>query len=297
MRYFSNVRNQLTAKNLAGLWLLLCLSLIAFPSCATGDAEVQKVCQLIGNKLSSVSVQECLDRQLTQTGAYTADNLAIIYKEYPPLTTRQPQARVLLIGGIHGDEYASFSVMFKWMEILDRHHSGLFHWHIAPAINLDGLLKSPATRTNRNGVDLNRNLASADWDSSALSYWHEQTASAERRYPGASALSESESRWLTAEVQQFKPDIIVSLHSPYGLVDYDGPAHIIPPTFLGSLPFVDLETFPGSLGRYAGEDLQIPVLTIELASSRYMPSNQELRTIWVDLVAWLNRSSGLMQGK
>ena len=276
---------------------LFCLWLLALPAYVAGDAAVQTVCQLIGNKLSSVSVQECLDRALVQSGAYTNENLAIVYKEYPPLTTRQPQARILLIGGIHGDEYASFSVVFKWMEILDRHHSGLFHWHIAPAVNLDGLLRSPAVRTNSNGVDLNRNLASADWQHSALSYWQEQTASAVRRYPGTQALSENESRWLADEIQQFNPDVIVSLHSPYGLVDYDGPAYISPPASLGSLPFIDLPTFPGSLGRYAGEDLQTPVLTIELASSRYMPSEQEIRTIWMDLVAWLKRTTAVGQGK
>ena len=31
--------------------------------------------------------------------------------------------RVLLIGGIHGDEYSSVTIVFKWLSILDRHHS------------------------------------------------------------------------------------------------------------------------------------------------------------------------------
>ena len=62
---------------------------------------------------------------------------------------------------------------------------------------------------------------------------------------------------------------------------------IEPPKQLGSIPYQDLPTFPGSLGRYAGEDLQIPILTIELKSSRSMPSNKEYRTMWVDLVRWL----------
>ena len=71
------------------------------------------------------------------------------------------------------------------------------------------------------------------------------------------------------------------------MVDYDGPAHITPPSSLGSLRLGHLDTFPGSLGRYAGEGLNLPILTIELASARYMPSDHELRAIWVDLVRWL----------
>ena len=269
---------------------LLILMFILFPvfsGYAEERTEIHEACRLIGNKLSSVSVQECLDLQLVGTGAYTMQGRAILYKEYPPLASRQPLARVLFIGGVHGDEYASFSVSFKWMAILDRHHSGLFHWHFAPAINLDGLLQSPATRTNANQVDLNRNLSSADWESKALSHWAGQTGSDPRRYPGQSALSESENRWLTEEIKNFQPDVIVSLHAPYGLVDYDGPASVKPPAFLGPLKFSDLKTFPGSLGRYAGEDLAIPVLTIELSSSRYMPSDYDLRAMWVDLVRWL----------
>ncbi len=268
----------------------LALAAIA-PAAGTGAASAKmdaaEVCRLIGGKLSSVSVGECLDRRLVESGARTAAGLPVLYKEYPPLGDRRPNARVLLIGGTHGDEYASFSVVFKWMEILDRHHSGLFHWRIAPAINLDGLLKSPAVRANGGGTDLNRNLASRDWDDEALSYWKNHTGGDLRRYPGARAESENESRWLAREIGSFRPDVIVSVHAPYGIVDYDGPADIAPPTHLGPLPFLDLPTFPGSLGRYAGEDRGIPVLTIELASSRRMPDDLDLRTTWVDLVRWL----------
>lgn len=269
------------------LLISIFILLSGFYTGAEEHTEIHEVCRLLGNKLSSVSVQECLDLKLVETGVYTEHGRAVLYKEYPPLASRQPLARVLFIGGIHGDEYAAFSVAFKWMAILDRHHSGLFHWHFAPAVNLDGLLQSPATRTNANRVDLNRNLASTDWASEAFSYWTQQTNRDVRRYPGPSALSENESRWLAEEIKNFQPDVIVSLHAPYGLVDYDGPVSVKPPSVLGPLKFNDLKTFPGSLGRYAGDDLAIPVLTIELKSSRYMPSDYDLRTMWVDLVRWL----------
>ena len=255
----------------------------AYPPLGVGYA-----CELIGNKLTSVDVEECLSLGLAVGGAHTALGRPILYKEYPPVGGKRPHARVLLIGGTHGDEYASFSVTLKWMKILNIHHSGLFHWHIAPALNLDGLLESPAVRVNHNAVDLNRNMkTSGDWDKTALLYWQEETGANPRRYPGTAPFSEAETRWLAAEIDAFKPDVIVSVHAPYNLIDYDGPKHIPPPAQLGSIRLSDIGSFPGSLGRYAGEERSIPVLTIELASSRYMPSDAELRQIWVDLVRWL----------
>ncbi len=271
---------------------LFLAAIAAAPAAAADAADAARACRLIGGKLSSIAIEECLDRRLVASGFYTSGGLPILYKEYPPLDKRRPLARVLLIGGTHGDEYASFSVTLKWMKILDRHHSGLFHWHVAPAVNLDGLLESPAVRVNGGGADLNRNLASADWDGEALSYWRERHGADPRRYPGAAAGSENESRWLAHEIESFRPDVIVSVHAPYGIVDYDGPATVAPPARLGPLPFLDLPTFPGSLGRYAGEDRAIPVLTIELASSRHMPSDRDLRTIWTDLVRWLREGVG-----
>ena len=70
----------------------------------------------------------------------------------------RPLGRILVIGGIHGDEYSSVSVVFKWMDILNIHHSGLFHWHFIPLSNPDGLLQPSSQRQNARGVDLNRNF-------------------------------------------------------------------------------------------------------------------------------------------
>ena len=250
--------------------------------------DVEQTCELIGNKLSSIGVGECLSLGLVESGVHSVLGRSLMFKDYPPLGARRPHARVLLIGGTHGDEYASFSVTMKWMKILNIHHSGLFHWRIVPALNPDGLLKSPAVRVNHNDVDLNRNMKVIGVaPQEPLLYWQRQTDCNPRRYPGPYPLSENETRWLTAEIDNFRPDVIVSVHSPYNLIDYDGPKSVNPPDSLGALGFSRIGNFPGSLGRYAGEYLDIPVLTIELVSSRYMPSDAELRKIWVDLVQWL----------
>ena len=252
-------------------------------------ALVKAECKRIGNKLGSIKFQECLDRELSVSGGFSVLGAPILYKEYPPLRKRrEPLGRVLLIGGIHGDEYSSISIVFKWMNTLDRHHSGLFHWHIIPLLNPDGLLRDDSQRMNANNVDLNRNFPMKDWENITHNYWINTTNSNPRRYPGASALSEPESRWLVEEIDNFQPDIIVSVHAPHGVVDYDGPKD--GPYKLGKLYLQLVGTYPGSLGNYAGVQRKIPVVTIELPYAGIMPTPAEISGIWTDLVRWLSEN-------
>lgn len=249
--------------------------------------SIQSLCTEIGNKLGSISVQDCLKQQLSPSGAQSELGRSLALKEYPPLAGRKPLGKVLLMGGIHGDEYSAISIMFKWMEKLNKYHSGLFHWKTIPCLNPDGLLEGKAKRQNANGVDLNRNFPSKNWDELALKYWKERTYKNPRRFPGNSALSEPETIWFDQLIHDFKPDVIIAVHAPHKLVDYDGPLQA--PKQLGKLQLRLLGTYPGSLGNYAGVDLGIPVVTVELASAGIMPSAKEISRMWVDIVRWLRR--------
>ncbi len=250
--------------------------------------DTRKACALIASKLASISEQECLARGLLPTGHYSVEKTPILYKEYPPLEERKALGRVLLVSGVHGDEYASVSIAFKWLKTLDKYHSGMFHWHVAPLVNPDGLLRARPQRVNANGVDLNRNLPTPDWKDESVKYW-KKTGYNPRRYPGPAPGSEPETRWLVEKIEEFAPDIIVTVHAPYGIVDYDGPQR--PPKRLGRLNLQRLGTFPGSLGRYAGIHKKIPVVTIELGSAGRMPSKEEISRIWMDLVQWMKKTS------
>ena len=261
--------------------LLIGLALAAAPSAAD---EVARLCAEVGGKLASVSSVECRGLNLQRTGGLSVKRRPILLKEYPPRPGRTPLGKVLVIGGTHGDEYASVSVVFKWMEILEEHHSGLFHWNVVPLLNPDGLLLSQSTRTNANGVDLNRNMPTPDWATGWEREWERKRRSP-RRYPGTGPASEPESRWLARHIEAFQPDAVISVHTPYGVVDADGPAG--GPERLGSLRLRRLGNYTGSLGRYAGVHKGIPVVTIELASSASMPSRREIDAIWSDLVSWL----------
>ena len=249
---------------------------------------VHETCVRIAGKLASVNLNECLSRSLNASQAHSEKGTPLLLKEYPPLSNRTPQARILMMGGVHGDEYSSVTIMFKWMNILDRYHSGLFHWKIAPLVNPDGLLQKQSQRMNASGVDLNRNFPNGKEKNAALTYWKHKTWSDPRRYPGQQALSEAETRWMHDLINDFKPDAIISVHAPYGIVDFDGPRS--PPTHLGPLHLHLLGTYPGSLGNFAGKHLDIPVVTVELPYAGIMPSQQEVSRIWVDLIAWLKRN-------
>ena len=264
------------------------------PPCLTADSvekspipNVEQACNAISQRLASVEYSGCQAAKLEPSGCFSVDGFPILIREFPPRENREPLGRILIVGGTHGDELTTVSVTMRWIEKLNKHHSGLFHWHIVPMMNPDGVLKKNATRTNGNGVDLNRNMPSDDWTRNALKYWRDKGAKDPRKYPGENASSEPETRWLIQEITDFQPDAIISVHAPYGIVDFDSLALNTAPKSLGKLHLNLLGTYPGSLGNYAGINLNIPVITLELPHSWVMPSEAETSKIWEDIVSWL----------
>ncbi|MBF0611808.1 MAG: murein peptide amidase A [Magnetococcales bacterium] len=281
----------------AASFLVLCSLLIAngiSPSLANPLPAVQEICQRIDNKLTSVSLQECLSFHFQLDQGVSVNGSPLIYRDFHAVGGRKPLGKILLLGGIHGDEYASISIVFKWLKTLEEHHRGLFEWRIYPLTNPDGLLRKDPTRTNAHGVDLNRNFATPNWEKESTHYWHQQTGKDPRRFPGKTALSEPEAQWITREIDRYKPDIIVSVHAPYNLLDFDGPPSS-PPKRLGSLVLSPLGTFPGSLGRYSWSVKNIPLITIELPHAGILPSPANIQQIWNDMVGWMQNH--LKKGK
>jgi hypothetical protein len=170
--------------------------------------------------------------------------------------------KILVLGMIHGDEPLSGEMALEWEERLQKidHRN---QWRVVPMLNPDGLKLK--TRMNANGVDLNRNFPTKDWKEEATSFWKKNSKSDPRRFPGAESASEAETKCVIAQIKDFKPDFIVSIHTPYHVLDFDGP-HINFPHY-ADLPWRALGNFPGSLGRYMWRDYQVPVLTIELGTS------------------------------
>ena len=254
-----------------------------------------QACEKISNRLASVNLAGCNAAKLKYSQCNSVSGFPILYREFTPLDGTTPQARILVIGGTHGDELTSVSIVFRWIETLNKHHSGLFHWHVVPMMNPDGVLKKAASRTNQNGIDLNRNLPTDDWQENALKYWRERKNENPRRYPGEQAASEPETQWLVDEINSFKPDAIISVHAPYGMVDFDSLLLDTAPKSLGKLHLNMLGTYPGSLGNYAGINRNIPVVTLELPHAWVMPTNAESSEIWEDIINWLRNNIPLNQ--
>ncbi|MDH5257292.1 MAG: M14 family murein peptide amidase A [Gammaproteobacteria bacterium] len=250
---------------------------------------VDDMCRKISGKLSSVRLGDCQGKGLDYAGGSSVNGLPIIVKEYPPTEEKTPLSRVLVIGGIHGDEYSSVSIVFKWMNILNEHHSGMFHWKMVPVMNPDGLLRKKSQRMNDRGVDLNRNFPTPNWHAESHKYWIHKTKRNPRRYPGPAPLSEPESQWLAEYIDDFKPDVIVSIHAPFGILDFDGPRSA--PNKFGKLHLRLLGTYPGSLGNYAGKHQELPVVTVELPYAGIMPPHSEITNIWIDLISWLRKNA------
>lgn len=241
------------------------------------------LCLELALPLPSVPDRLCKSVELEQSQATSVKGRAILQRDVMP--SGPPKQRVLVIGGMHGDERSSSSLIFHWIEHAKDTPADTL-WRFIPGLNPDGLLSNPASRTNANGVDLNRNFPTPDWQRDALSYWSDKTKKDPRRYPGKTSLSEPESRFLHEQIQSFKPDVIVSAHAPFGVLDFDGPS--TPPQKLGRLYLDQVGIYPGSLGNYGGTTLGIPVVTIELPSATKAPTTTEMRQMWLDLVHWIS---------
>ena len=204
------------------------------------------------------------------------------------VTADHARTRVLVIGAIHGDELSSASMAMHWVRWAADEPLAMpqaVHWRFVPVLNPDGVLARPPRRTNARGVDLNRNFPTPNWEKEAAAYWEKRTRKDPRRWPGPKPLSEPESRFLHEQIRSFQPNLIVAIHAPYGVLDFDGPS--VPPSRLGRLYLDQVGIFPGSLGNYGGVHKGVPVVTIELPNAMRTPLDAEMRQMWLDLHRWM----------
>ncbi len=275
---------------------LLGLLAVSYPSARAGpdvrgDGTMRDWCNGVTLAIPQIKLNPCLEAQLTPVDVKSVKGRLIMLREFKP--EQRPAARVLVIGGIHGDELTSTSIVFRWMEMLQQAggEAAFYHWQVIPVLNPDGLLNKPPRRVNANGVDLNRNFPTLNWRYEAPHHWTAKTGRDPRRYPGTAPLSEPESRWLHDEISRFRPDVIVSIHAPFGVLDFDGPpaetSGVEAPTRFGRLNLHRIGVYPGSLGNFGGLKQGIPVVTLELPHALIMPTERELAHVWRDMLKWL----------
>ena len=161
------------------------------------------------------------------------------------------EGQTLVIGVFHGDEPQGEQIINRYME--ESKNSNIL---FIPCLNPDGKLKNQ--RVNSNGVDLNRNFPTKNWE------WTEQGS----YYGGTAPASEVETGFLVDILEKYKPSAIITLHTPYKIVNYDGPAQGLAEFISGIMdypvePNIGYPT-PGSFGTYAGIERNIPTITLEM---------------------------------
>jgi protein MpaA len=232
----------------------------AVATSAIGE-NCEKAMSVFPGKQGNSFIKQACQKVVVKEGCKSVKGADIFHydKSAAEGTKQKHSSRILVISMIHGDEYPAGTVTRAWMSRLETIDSRN-DWRIIPVANPDGVVAK--TRFNANKIDLNRNFPSKDWTVNALKYWESKTKKDPRRFPGAEAASEPETKCLIAHIDEYKPHLIISVHTPLGVLDLDGPP--VPNPGFKPLPWVNLRDFPGSLGRYMWADKKTPVLTIEL---------------------------------
>ena len=161
------------------------------------------------------------------------------------------KSSVLVIGCFHGDEPQGKFLIEKYLE--KKPETNIM---FVPCLNEYGVVHN--TRTNKNGVDINRNFPTNNW---VLSERNEF-------FGGQFPASEEETKFIIETVEKYKPKLILTLHAPFKIVNYDGDAEEISKkiseiTGYPAEASIGYET-PGSFGTWAGIEKKIPTITLEL---------------------------------
>lgn len=164
---------------------------------------------------------------------------------------------ILVLGGVHGDEPEGVICAYGLLGEFFRSFTLKVNLTLVPAFNLDGVIAK--SRLNGNGVDLNRNLPTQDWDPKAFN---------ERYPPGPHAGSEPENQALMIYIQNTRPRFVISLHSWKPLLNVNGdcgPEAEAIHKLTGYViePSIGYPT-PGCLGTYTGLERDMPTITYEI---------------------------------
>ena len=170
---------------------------------------------------------------------------------------------VLFIATIHGNEWAGTPLLRRLIDYL---HIQPSLWEdktvaVVPLANPDGYILN--IRGNAHGIDLNRNFSAANRVNNSVF--------------GQSALSEPEAQILAQLIDRLQPVLVVSLHQPLDCLDYDGPgkAQAEQMAMVCPLRVKKLGPQPGSMGSYVGQELGIPIITMELrGEDSYLDAQQ-----------------------
>ncbi len=186
----------------------------------------------------------------------------------------------LILGAFHGDEILSGRLAYRFSEYLfmEMRHRLPCRVILMPVVNPDGLVRGK--RTNANGVDINRNFPTGNWEPNTAS---------PQNFPGYQPGSEPETRAIMQLLEAYRPHRIVSIHTPLEVVNFDGPGADLARRMSrwNDYPVqadIGYPT-PGSFGTYAGIEKNIPTITLELGEASFEEVWQKnWKSLWVTLI-------------
>ena len=158
---------------------------------------------------------------------------------------------VVVIGVFHGDEPQGEYLINQYLQT--KNNTNLL---FIPRLN------SNNTRVNKHGVDLNRNFPTKNWELSENNEY----------FGGTAPASEVETRFIIDTIEKYSPKVILTLHAPYKLVNYDGAKNDFDLEIVKKISQImnyPIEesigySTPGSFGTWAGIEKGILTITLEL---------------------------------
>ncbi len=158
--------------------------------------------------------------------------------------------KILIIGVFHGDEPQGEYFINSYLE--KNKNNGKNALYFIPRLNNNN------SRKNKNGVDLNRNFPTKNWVLGENNDY----------FGGKTPNSEPEVQFLVNLIDKNNFSAIITIHSPYKVVNYDGPGLDLAHKINNYLNYKVTDSIgyptPGSFGTYCGVERKIPTITIEI---------------------------------
>ncbi len=169
--------------------------------------------------------------------------------------------KILFIGGFHGDEPQGVEILNEYLKLCHAAENSIY---VLPCFNPDGLFA--VKRVNSNGVDLNRNFPTKNWE----------LTNKDEFFGGETPASEWETRFMCDILGEIKPDLILTIHAPFKVVNYDGDGLLCSQRIAEIMGYpvqsdIGYPT-PGSFGTYCGIERGISTITLELGEDEDMKS-------------------------
>lgn len=245
------------------------------------NADVQKFCEKLDQKFKEYKWGDALCEQFKwENVRKSAKGTPLIWTTFGEENGPGAKNTTIVLCGVHGDEITPVKFCWDLIRELKLNHTFTDKFVVvAPLVTPDSFFISKPTRTNAQGIDVNRNFPTADWKKDAHARWKNIHKRDKRKFPGHYAGSEQETVFQMNLIKRYKPNKVISVHSPLTILDYDGPSlkaeegkkakELLEQMSKKSAGYKvsNYPIFPGSLGNWAGKENHIPTYTLELPNT------------------------------